>query len=64
MTAKSPAGEGQATVVVHAATKTKHTYETLYDGWGGGGWGRWRGFGGRFGDGVPSPPRCRRSSTN
>src|ERR1700704_3722547 len=36
-----PAGEAQATVVVHAATKTKHTYETLYDGWGGG-WG-WRG---------------------
>jgi Domain of unknown function (DUF4136) len=34
-------GQGQAAVVVHAATKTKHTYETFYDGWGGG-W-RWRG---------------------
>jgi uncharacterized protein DUF4136 len=34
-------------VVVHAATKTKHTYETLYDGWGGWGWRRWGGgFGG------------------
>jgi hypothetical protein len=43
-----PEGEGQAAVVVHAATKTKHTYETLYDGWGGWGWRRgWgRGFGG------------------
>jgi hypothetical protein len=40
-----PEGEGQAAVVVHAATKTKHTYETLYDGWGGG-WGWRRGFGG------------------
>jgi hypothetical protein len=40
-----PAGEAQATVVVHAATKTKHTYETLYDGWGGG-WGWRRGWGG------------------
>ena len=38
-------GAGQAAVVVHAATKTKHTYETMYDGFGGG-W-RWRdGFGG------------------
>src|SRR2546428_12502152 len=27
-----PEGAGQAAVVVHAATKTKHTYETLYDG--------------------------------
>ena len=42
-----PEGEGQAAVVVHAATKTKHTYETLYDGWGGWGWRRgWGGFGG------------------
>jgi hypothetical protein len=40
-----PEGQGQAAVVVHAATKTKHTYETLYDGWGGG-WGWRRGFGG------------------
>jgi hypothetical protein len=39
-----PEGQGQAAVVVHAATKTKHTYETLYDGWGG--WGWRRGFGG------------------
>jgi hypothetical protein len=38
-----PAGEGQAAVVIHAATKTKHTYQTFYDGWGG--W-HWRaGFG-------------------
>src|SRR5882762_6435132 len=45
-----PAGEAQATVVVHAATKTKHTYETLYDGWGGGwGWRRGWGGGGGFG---------------
>jgi len=43
-----PAGEAQAAVVVHAATKTKHTYETLYDGWGGG-WGWRRGWGGGFG---------------
>jgi hypothetical protein len=42
-----PAGQAQATVVVHAATKTKHTYETLYDGWGG--WGWRRGWGGGFG---------------
>jgi hypothetical protein len=54
---EAPAGEAQATVVVHAATKTKHTYQTLYDGWGGGGgWGRWggyrRGFGGGFGGGA------------
>jgi len=42
-----PEGLGKAAVVVHAATKTKHTYETLYDGWGGWGWRRgWRGFGG------------------
>jgi hypothetical protein len=40
-----PEGEGQATVVVHAATKTKHSYETFYDGWGG--WRyRWAGIGG------------------
>ena len=48
-----PEGEGQTAVVVHAATATKHTYETLYEGWGGwgwrGGWGR-RGFGGGLGD--------------
>jgi len=46
-----PEGEGQAAVVVHAATQTKHTYETLYDGWGGWGWrGGWgRGFGGGLG---------------
>jgi hypothetical protein len=43
-----PDGEGQAAVVVHAATKTKHTYETMYDGWGGG-WGWRRGWGGGFG---------------
>jgi hypothetical protein len=42
-------GQGQAAVVIHAATKTKHTYETLYDGFGGG-WGWRRGFGGGFGD--------------
>ena len=38
-------GEGRAAVIAHAATKTKHSYETFYDGWGGG-W-RWRmgGFG-------------------
>jgi hypothetical protein len=38
-----PEGEGQAAVVIHAATKTKHTYDTFYDGWGRG-W-RWGGFG-------------------
>ncbi len=42
-----PEGDGQAAVVVHAATKTKHTYETLYDGWGG--WGWRRGFRGGLG---------------
>jgi hypothetical protein len=42
-----PQDEAQTAVVVHAATKTKHTYETLYDGWGGWGWRRWGGgFGG------------------
>ena len=39
-----PEGEGQTAVVVHAATKTKHTYDTFYDGWGGWRW-RWGGFG-------------------
>jgi hypothetical protein len=38
-----PEGEGQAAVVIHAATRNKHTYDTFYDGWGGG-W-RWGGFG-------------------
>ena len=37
--AEVPAGEGRAVVVAHAATKTKHTYQTFYDGWGGWGWG-------------------------
>lgn len=36
---EAPKGDGRAAVVVHAATKTRHTYETFYDGWGG--W-RWR----------------------
>jgi uncharacterized protein DUF4136 len=39
-----PEGEGQTAVVVHAATRTKHTYDTFYDGWGGWRW-RWGGFG-------------------
>jgi len=39
-----PDSEAQATVVVHTSTKTKHTYQTFYDGFGGG-W-RWRRFGG------------------
>ena len=39
---EAPDGEGQAAVVVHAATKTKHTYQTFYDGWGGWNW-RWDG---------------------
>ena len=30
-----PEGEGQAVVIVNAATETKHTYQTFYDGWGG-----------------------------
>ena len=34
-----PPGEDRAAVVVHAASKTRHLYETFYDGWGG--W-RWR----------------------
>jgi hypothetical protein len=42
-----PQGQGEAAVVVHTATKTKHTYETLYDGWGG--WGWRRRWGGGFG---------------
>ena len=43
-----PADQAQAAVVVHTATKTKHTYETFYDGFGLGGWGwrRWSGLGG------------------
>ena len=41
---KVPEGDGQAAVVIHAATKTKHTYETFYDGWGGWHW-RWAGVG-------------------
>jgi hypothetical protein len=41
---EAPAGEAQTTVVVHAATKTKHSYQTFYDGWGGWRW-RWGGFG-------------------
>jgi hypothetical protein len=39
-----PQGQGQAAVVVHAATKTKHTCATLYEGWEG--WHcRWGGVG-------------------
>jgi hypothetical protein len=45
-----PEGQGETAVVVHAATKTKHTYDTFYDGWGG--WGYRRGWGGRFGGGF------------
>jgi hypothetical protein len=42
-----PSSEAQATVIVHAATKTKHTYQTFYDGFGGGWrWGGWGGWGG------------------
>src|SRR5882762_5835489 len=42
-----PADQAQASVVVHTATKTKHTYQTFYDGygWGGWGWRRWAGMG-------------------
>jgi hypothetical protein len=39
---EAPQGQAAAAVVVHAATKTKHSYQTFYDGWGGGwryGWG-------------------------
>src|SRR5258705_3366529 len=35
-----PENEARATVVVHTSTRTTHTNETFYDGWGGGGWGR------------------------
>lgn len=39
-----PAADARAAVVVHAATKTKHSYETFYDGWSG--WRyRWGGIG-------------------
>jgi hypothetical protein len=41
--AEAPQGEGAAAVVVHAATKTKHSYQTFYDGWGGGWRYRWGG---------------------
>ncbi len=43
-----PKDQAQATVVVNTATKTKHTYQTFYDGygWGGWGWRRWGGLGG------------------
>ena len=30
-----PEGDGQAAVVIHTATRTKHTYLSFYDGWGG-----------------------------
>jgi hypothetical protein len=40
---EAPQGQGAAAVVVHAATKTKHTYQTFYDGWGGGWRYRWGG---------------------
>jgi hypothetical protein len=44
--AEAPEGEGSAAVVIHAATRTKHRYETFYDGWGGWGWRRrWGGIG-------------------
>jgi len=42
--AEVPEGEGRAAVIVHAATKTKHSYQTFYDGWGGWRW-RWGGMG-------------------
>jgi uncharacterized protein DUF4136 len=38
--AEASESDGRAAVVVHTATKTRHTYETFYDGWGD--WGRWR----------------------
>jgi hypothetical protein len=44
--AEVPEGQGRAAVVVHAATKTKHSYQTFYDGWGGGWRYRWGGMGG------------------
>ena len=40
-----PTDQAQAAVVVHTATKTKHTYQTFYDGWGGGWRHRWGGVG-------------------
>ena len=44
---EAPSGQAQTTVIVHAATKTKHTYQTFYDGFGGGWrWGGWGGWGG------------------
>lgn len=45
---EAPADQAQAAVVIHTATKTKHTYQTFYDGfgWGGWGWRRWGGLGG------------------
>jgi hypothetical protein len=36
-----PEGEGEAAVVIHAATPSEHTYGAFYNGWGG--W-RWRGL--------------------
>jgi hypothetical protein len=30
-----PEGEGRAAVVVPAATRTQHSYQTFYEGWGG-----------------------------
>jgi hypothetical protein len=42
--AEVPEGKGRAAVVVHAASKTQHVYETFYDGWGGWRW-RWEGMG-------------------
>jgi hypothetical protein len=42
--AEVPEGQGRAAVVVHAATKTRHSYQTFYDGWGGWRW-RWGGLG-------------------
>jgi hypothetical protein len=45
---EAPEGQAQTAVVVHAATKTKHTYETMYDGFGGG-WGWRRGWSGGLG---------------
>jgi hypothetical protein len=36
-----PKGEGEAAVVIHAATTSAHTNEAFYNGWGG--W-QWRGF--------------------
>ena len=44
--AEVPDGEGRAAVVIYAATTTKHTYQTFYDGWGGWRWGWDGGAGG------------------